>query len=89
MDVGGSQICRWKRGQFAAPTAVWCAARRLGVVEVLSRQNLEGITPILQHYGARVDRRSNGGKQETPGVITKLLQSLGHSALQSVQYANK
>ena len=81
-NVGGSQIYRWKRGQFAAPTAVWCIARRLGVEEVLSRQNLEGITPILQHCGARGDRRSNGGRQEAPGVTTKLLQHLGRSDLQ-------
>ena len=73
--VRGSQIYRWKRGQFAAPTAVWCTARRLGVEEVLSRRNLEGITPILRHCGARGDHRSNGGRQEAPGVTTKLLQS--------------
>ena len=73
--VGGSQIYRWKRGQFAAPTAAWCTARRLGVEEVLSRRNLEGITPILRHCGARGDHRSNGGRQEAPGVTTKLLQS--------------
>ena len=88
-DVRGSQICRWKRGQFAAPTAIWCAVRCLGVVEVLSRRNLEGITPILRHCGTRSDCRSDSGRQEAPGVTTKLLQSLGRSALQPVQYATK
>ena len=73
--VGGSQINGWKRGQFAAPTAVRCTARRWGVEEVLSRQNLEGITPILRHCSALGDHRSNGGRQEAPRVTTKLLQS--------------